>query len=404
MGRCKTSRFAASLMAALGLAAAPVPPAAAGLFMGLGDLPGGSFSSAAFGVSADGSVVVGFSESATGRSAFRWTQEGGMVALSASGFSAANGVSADGSVVVGSTNCVSNCKAFRWTEVGGMVELGDLPGGHFYSKANAVSADGSVVVGVGNSVLGWEAFRWTEGGGMVGLGDLPGGDFYSEANAVSADGSVVVGRGESVWVTLGASYSQAEAFRWTQVGGFQGLGYLPGGSALSSALGVSADGSVVVGFSYSASGTEAFRWTETGGMVGLGDFPGGLFHSAALGVSADGSVVVGYGHSVLHWEAFIWDAVNGMRNLREVLVNDLGLGAALAGWTLWEARGISADGLRIVGWGINPDGQTEAWLADLSPSRVPEPATAVLVGSGVALLVVASRRQRNPRGRRERST
>ncbi|MGV2388389.1 MAG UNVERIFIED_CONTAM: hypothetical protein LVR29_08855 [Microcystis novacekii LVE1205-3] len=40
-----------------------------------------NFSSAATGVSADGSVVVGSSSSDTGTQAFRWTQETGMVGL-----------------------------------------------------------------------------------------------------------------------------------------------------------------------------------------------------------------------------------------------------------------------------------------------------------------------------------
>ena len=49
----------------------------------------------------------------------------------------------------------------------------------------------------------------------------------------------------------------------------------------SSALDVSADGSVVVGVSDFGSGPEPFRWTEAEGMVGLGDLPGGDFWSLA---------------------------------------------------------------------------------------------------------------------------
>jgi len=54
-----------------------------------------------------------------------------------------------------------------------------------------------------------------------------------------------------------------------------GLGDLAGGIFASSALGVSANGLVVVGESESTSGTQAFRWTSGGGIVGLGDLPGG---------------------------------------------------------------------------------------------------------------------------------
>ena len=74
-------------------------------FVGLGDLPGGGFDSKAYGVSADGSVVVCQGESTSGEEAFRWTLSGGIVGLGdllgGSFSSRAYGVSADGAVVVG---------------------------------------------------------------------------------------------------------------------------------------------------------------------------------------------------------------------------------------------------------------------------------------------------------------
>src|SRR4051812_21909598 len=66
---------------------------------GLGDLPGGSFDSRAFGISSDGRVVVGHSD-AGGLQAFRWTAETGMTPLGAPGTPAspyiANATNADG--------------------------------------------------------------------------------------------------------------------------------------------------------------------------------------------------------------------------------------------------------------------------------------------------------------------
>ena len=252
------------------------------------------------------------------------------------------------------------------------------------SIARGVSGDGSVVVGSSSSFQfgSPEAFRWTEATGMVGLGDLAGGLFRNEAFGVSADGSVVVG------VSNSANFDD-EAFRWTQATGMVGLGDLAGGIFRSEALAVSADGSVIVGQGNSANGTEAFRWTQATGMVGLGDLPGGFFGSSALGVSADGSVVVGQGNSANGSEAFIWNISQGMRSLQEVLTNDYGLN--LTGWTLSEPTGISADGLSIVGFGTNPNGLTEAWIARLdgqtdppNPS-VPEPSA--ILGLGLFSLV-----------------
>jgi probable HAF family extracellular repeat protein len=338
-------------------------------FTGLGDLPGGGTYSEAHAVSADGSVIVGYSSSPSGfAEAFRWTAADGMMGLGdlpgGTFWSMALGVSTDGSVVVGLGQSAASAgidarEAFRWTATEGMLPLGDLAGGVFHSVANAVSADGSVVVGnsssTGSIFLPWtEAFRWTETGGMVGFGDLGGGQFESKANAVSADGSVVVG-------------TTGEAFRWTAAEGMVGLGDLPGAGFQSAAHGVSADGSVIVGEAHPEDAiSEAFRWTAVGGMVGLGDLPStnpgsGSFRSIARAVSADGSVVVGQGRPDGGYEAaFIWDAEHGMRSLRDVLAQG---GATVDGWRLTEALAVSGDGHTVVGYGTNPSGQTEAWMA-----------------------------------------
>jgi cysteine-rich repeat protein/probable HAF family extracellular repeat protein len=146
---------------------------------------------------------------------------------------------------------------------------------------------------------------------------------------------------------------------------FMGLGDLGGTFPYSFARGVSADGSVIVGTSSSASGSEAFRWTAAGGMEGLGDLEGGLFSSGAWAMSADGSVIVGYCRSASGAEACIWDATGRLLELDQVLVSNFGLD--LTGWTLERATGISDDGLTIVGFGTDPSGYTEAWIAVLGP-------------------------------------
>jgi probable HAF family extracellular repeat protein len=378
-----------ALLCALALSGLGLPSLTAGArlgprsaqFQGLGKLSDGAFETQAYGVSADGadgSVVVGWAAKYAPQAweAFRWTAADGMTGLgdlSGGQFrSGANAVSADGFVIVGLGTTGSGpsdnvLEAFRWTASGGMQGLGDLSGGNFESQAFGASADGAVVVGYGISANGQEAFRWTAAGGMQGLGDLPGGDYLSVARAVSADGSVVVGIG-----TWGAWWAdQQYAFRWTASGGMQPLGALPGApSQTSRAYGVSADGSVVVGWSSSPNGTynyraEAFRWTASDGMQGLGDLPGGYFDSWAWAASADGAVIVGTSLTELYNEASIWDAAHGMRRLADVLEAEYGLD--LTGWTLEYATAISPDGQAVVGWGINPGGWREAWLAVVPP-------------------------------------
>jgi probable HAF family extracellular repeat protein len=115
--------------------------------------------------------------------------------LPGGGYSEAWGVSADGAVVVG----VSNGRAFRWTAAGGMQDLGTLGGD--WSYAYGVSADGAVVVGWADNAAGqWRAFRWTASRGMEDLNTtyaslLTDGSVLREARAISPDGRYIVGWG-----------------------------------------------------------------------------------------------------------------------------------------------------------------------------------------------------------------
>jgi probable HAF family extracellular repeat protein len=325
----------------------------------LGTLPYGDWSWA-YGVSADGAVVVGVSNYLGGYgSAFRWTASGGMQDLGTPGgrVSYAYGVSADGAVVVGTAivdyyddwGFYNYPRAFRWTVDGGMQDLGDLGGGE--SEAYGVSADGAVVVGGAFNAAGrWRAFRWTASGGMQDLGTLGVG--WSEAYGVSADGAVVVG-----WAQNAAW--QERAFRWTASGGMQDLGTLPGYDK-SYASGVSADGAVVVGWAYNAAGrSRAFRWTVDGGMQDLGTLGGD--RSVAYAVSADGSVVVGWAQNAAEQgRAFRWTASGGMEDLNTTYASLLTNGSVL-----WQARAISPDGRYIVGYGYNAATRDyEAFLLD----------------------------------------
>jgi probable HAF family extracellular repeat protein len=324
--------------------------------------------SRAHAVSADGRFAAGYSfdENSSTYRAVRWTSGGVVLDLGelpgGVSLGVGNGVSAHGFHVVGESSSDLGGEGFKW-QGGVMTGLGSLPGGQPGSVAEAVSADGSVVVGFGfiNEGFGVQntAFRRVGGGPLVDLGRLDSG-VYSAAQGVSADGSVVVG------------YSQSddgdEAFRWFTFGGMVGLGDLAGGAFNSNALGTSGHGAVVVGQGTSAAGPEAFRWTKPGGMVGLGFLEGGGNSSAAYSASADGSVVVGAAAGNEGDEAFIWDATNGMRPLLDVL-SAAGVGG-LTNWKLRTAYGVSADGLTIVGDGVDPNGEDRGWIATLAEACI----------------------------------
>ena len=116
-------------------------------------------------------------------------------------WSEAYGVSADGQIVVGrATNSDGWGRAFRWTvNSQQMQDLGTL-GGRF-SEAYGISADGRVVVGKSeDSRNRSSAFRWTTQGGMEDLNItfarlLTNGSRLNVANAASPDGRYIVGEG-----------------------------------------------------------------------------------------------------------------------------------------------------------------------------------------------------------------
>ena len=372
------------------------------VFIPLGDLSGGSFRSEVYGVSQDGWVAVGLSNSTAAPSsgeAFRW-EASVMEALGSlpggSATSRATGIQKTGSSewIVGdasSSSTGSNSReAFLYSaEDATFTGLGSLPGGSNQSGANTLAAiQPPIVVGQSSSAdagsNGSEAFIFHgEDDLMSGLGSLPGGLFSSSASSVSAVGSVVVGASSSAASGVNAT----EAFRW-EAGDMEGLGFLSGGLDSSSALAVNSAGDLIVGSSSSeASGTnasEAFLW-QGGAMQGLGDLPGGSYDSAALAVSRRG-VVVGRGHTEAGPRAFIWSTEDGIRDLRDVF--ETASGTDLGLWQLHEATAISASGRIVAGNGLNSNNLPEAWILSL-----PEPGAAWLPAVALACLAALARRR-----------
>lgn len=261
--------------------------------------------------------------------------------------SQAMGFSVDGRTVVG----MSAFQPFRWSAADGLQNLGSLSLGGGSSYAWDASGDGSVVVGHSQT----HAFRWSAGSGMQDLLTLPGSPF-SEAHAVSADGSVVAG-----W--SGSQTGTGSAFRWTAADGIENIGTL--GAGETNARGISADGSVIVGHSAG----RPFRWTAADGIedIDIGGEP-----ASAYAISADGSTIVGAIGPNLH--QFRWTAATGL----EVLPDHPGAGS------LNQAQAVSADGNVVGGRAFvsaNRGYVATLWTADLGTINV----ATYLAGLGIDL-------------------
>ena len=240
--------------------------------------------------------------------------------------SAVQSISPSGNYVSGRSGSMS----FRWSRDDGMVKVSD------FNTADDVTDDGLVVGG--NEID--SAYRW-EGGTLTIIGDLtaigrsnesPGGARMSSAHGVSADGTILVGN------TPTDQNEEADSFRI--IGDLiEPIGDFPGGTHTSGIRSVSADGTIAVGYGITDAGREAMRW-ENGVRESLGDLAGGGLFSWAHKISADGMVIVGRSESASGTEAFRWTRETGM----------VGLGyipnAASNDSRAWD---LTADGSIIVG-------------------------------------------------------
>jgi probable HAF family extracellular repeat protein len=396
-------------------------------FRSVGDAPGGGFLSKAYGVSPNGRFVVGATEVETDKNeAFRW-ENGALETLGRvaelqvscilascdqgvvlTDSSSALAVSSNGSVV--GRVCTPDtpfyldlgpqCAAARFvgsTPVPLQPELHLLEGLYdwYRGAATALSADGSVVYG---DYRLWEFSPYGD------LGDQYGGIFRwqdSVPTVLASGGLVASSLPERVKVSPdgGAyAYRTMSAATWPEVVIHTFLHKLGEDTELGLdwASDVSELGLVVVG----QSSSQAARW-HGGSVTLLGDLPGGDEVSWALAVSDAGHVIAGWGKTIAGQEAFLWTAESGMQRLADVLTDH---GLDLSGWTLEQATGLSASGRTIVGWGTNPSGDTEGFVATLPARVIPTPS---LGRSGLALLaatLIAAASAAVRRGRRRNTS
>lgn len=200
--------------------------------------------------------------------------------------------------------------------------------GHF--SLGDMSADGSILVGVFNNA----ATYWSSATGLVSLG-APG--ISSGANGISSDGSTIVG---------GYYDTSPVAFAYRN-GTLTALPSVPGGN-YAVALGVSGNGSLVVGYSNDASNSYPVTWSGTGwSTLTVLDklVPNGVAY--AQKTSGDGSIIVGFGSEPGGAEhALYWLGTTP---------HDLGVAGVAS-----KAFDISYDGSTIVGFDLSFNGFYQA--------------------------------------------
>jgi uncharacterized membrane protein len=214
------------------------------------------------------------------------------------------------------------------------------------AEAVACSDDGTMVA-VNVSQRAW---RWSEANGLQELGLPIGAPDWTHVVGMSADGSVLAG-----WSVNGSS-GRYYATKWTDR-----VPVLLESGLFAYPQGVSADGRVVIGFS----ADKPCRWSQEGRFRFLAPIPAEDYgHGRAA--NANGGIIVG----LMRREpdpnprAFIWRRSLGVLPLQEYARS---LGADLDGWELIRATDISDDGTVIVGFGTW-NGQQRGWVIRGLPS------------------------------------
>jgi hypothetical protein len=229
----------------------------------------------------------------------------------------------------------------------------------------SLSEDGSKIVGGTRSEVPWVY----QNDSYTSL-PLPAGYTYGRARAISSDGSVIAGG------ISGASVNNPVL--WTN----SGIEILPNplSMAYSGVSEISGDGSTVVGGSYNDFAAQQPTLWRNGAVETLPMLPG-VTSSVATAVSFDGSLIFGnlLDASDDNIGAFVWDEINSTRLLKDFLEDDYGLN--LTGWNLLSVSATDASGNIITGYGINPQGQSELWIA-----TIPEPMTITLFALGALML------------------
>lgn len=336
---------------------------------GLGTL-GGNYS-VANGINNNGQVV-GFSyipDPSTGysrQSAFLYDGTIGMQSIGTLGgyyhMSVANDINDNGQVVGSSYNTHGDLRAFVYDPTTGMKEIVSTgTSSEAYSINNSGQVAGYDSIGLADGK--WHAYVYDPIAGVQFL--FHSGEIESAAYGINDSGQV------AGMIRTTSNRTIRYSFLYDPLTELQKIG------SSSYATDINNNGQAI-GFFRSLVSQEnhAFIYDTTTGLQDIGTLGGNL--SRAQGINDHGQVV---GYSTIlsenGYHAFLYDTISGIQDLNDFIDDDL--------WTIVKANDINQYG-QIVGYGIY-DGNHQAFLMTPDIEPVPEPATFILLVSGLVGLI-----------------
>lgn len=222
-----------------------------------------------------------------------WKYLGGLGGVSENETSSVWGMSADGKYISGlGATKDGSFHGIVWNENTGFVDL--KTDGEYYSRANGISNDGRTVVGWHDTDFDRWGVYWEDGVRHQVLDQ--NGNEVLELGGISGDGKWMIGAtGDDI------------AMRYSKETGVQKIEHPNQGFYFNGAsTAINSDGSVIIGYYRPWPGPaamgEGFIWTEKTGRIELNEYVKslgyddlGITFALPLGLSKDGSKIVGLG-------------------------------------------------------------------------------------------------------------